>query len=174
MDTLALIRSARRGDIGAYNDLVLQTQDEVFTLAVRVLLNPEAAEEVARQVFIQAYKDLDQAQADIFRLWILGRAAAECWQRLQHQTDSIHKPWLKMHRISPLAAGALARRPDGIVQGNGLEAVLRMLPAEQRLALALIDLAGLDYHQAAAALSFPEETISRHLARARQALARRL
>jgi RNA polymerase sigma-70 factor (ECF subfamily) len=50
------------GDTISYRPLVEKHQDLVFTIVHRIVISPEEAEEVAQDVFVKAYKNLDDFQ----------------------------------------------------------------------------------------------------------------
>jgi RNA polymerase sigma-70 factor, ECF subfamily len=141
----AALRAARHGDLRAYNRLVLEHQAAVYTFAYRVLGDEGAAVEATQAAFTSALRELRAYRDGPFNLWVLGWLVRAC------------QPWLD--RRSPLAAS----RP--------LPGSLAALPPAQCLALALVDIARLDYAQAAAVLGVSAGQLGCHLAAARRALA---
>ena len=51
----ALVERAQRGDGGAFDQLVLRHQQEVFAVALRMLGDRHEAQDVAQEVFVRAY-----------------------------------------------------------------------------------------------------------------------
>lgn len=146
--TEATLRAARRGDLRAFNRLVEEHQEAVYTLAYRVLGDEAAAAEATQAAFVSALRELRGYRNGPFRLWVLR--------------------WL-VHDCQPRLAGAAP-----VEAGAALPGCLAALPPAQRLALALVDIARLDYSQAAAVLGLSAGQVRGHLAAARQALARAL
>jgi len=147
-----IIQAARWGDLEAFNRLVVEYQDEVYNLVYRVLGEEEAALEATRDVFQVAYRQLDRYRKGSFRLWLFRIAARVCQQRL--------KGWSAPYRNPP----SVRTSPEE----NRLQACLRLIPPEQRLALVLVDLQGLSYPEASAVLGASPEKLSGRLAQARQ------
>ena len=58
MDEPALIHSARKGDLDAFNTLVLAYQHQVYNLAYRIMGEEAAASDATQEAFISAYKHL--------------------------------------------------------------------------------------------------------------------
>jgi RNA polymerase sigma-70 factor (ECF subfamily) len=59
------------GDTISYRPLVEKHQDLVFTIVHRIVISPEEAEEVAQDVFVKAYKNLDDFQGKAkFSTWL--------------------------------------------------------------------------------------------------------
>ena len=65
------IAKALKGDTMAFEWLVIQYKDLVYTLALRMLQIPEEAEELAQDVFMQVYKSLNQfKKKSKFSTWL--------------------------------------------------------------------------------------------------------
>ena len=56
MNEETLIQQAQKGDVAAFNRLVVQYQELVFNVAYRIMGDPAAAEDVAQETFITAYR----------------------------------------------------------------------------------------------------------------------
>ena len=56
MDEPALIQSAQKGELEAFNTLILHYQDMVFNTAVRILSDEDLAADAAQEAFISALK----------------------------------------------------------------------------------------------------------------------
>ena len=72
MDENALVESARKGDLDAFNRLVLAYQDLAFNVAARMLTDPDLAADVTQTAFLSAYRSLDSFRGGSFE--ILGDA----------------------------------------------------------------------------------------------------
>jgi RNA polymerase sigma-70 factor, ECF subfamily len=141
----AALRAARQGDLSAFNRLVLEHQTAVYNLAYRLLDDEHAAAEATQTAFVSALRGLRAYHAGPFKLWVLRCLVQAC---------------------RPL----LGRRTDPAALPGGLAA----LPPAQGLALGLVDIAGLDYAQAAAVLGLSLEQLRCDLAAARRALSQML
>ena len=68
----ALVRSARRGDLGAFDVLVERYQKRANAVAYRLLNDRDEAMEVAQDAFLKAYDKLNSlSHADRFGPWLL-------------------------------------------------------------------------------------------------------
>ena len=56
MDEVRLIQDAKKGDVTAYNRLVMHYQEVVYNVAYRIMGEPQAAEDATQEAFISAYK----------------------------------------------------------------------------------------------------------------------
>jgi RNA polymerase sigma-70 factor (ECF subfamily) len=146
------IQAAKRGDLEAFNRLVLECQDEVYSFAFRTLGEEQAAQETTRLIFQEAHRQLPDFRSGTFRLWLLRLAARTCMRRL--------KGWRGSYRNPPSIRTSPAE--------NSLQACLRLIPPDLRLALILVDLEGLTYPEAAAVLNASPAKVLARLAQARQ------
>jgi len=65
------IEQTLKGNVNAFTFLVEEYKHMVFTLAIRIVKNREAAEEVAQDVFVKAFKNLKNFKGDSkFSTWI--------------------------------------------------------------------------------------------------------
>jgi RNA polymerase sigma factor (sigma-70 family) len=70
-DDLALVESARGGELQALEKLVLRHQAWVYNIAVRMVFHPQDAEEVTQEVLIKAVTRLSTFRGDsTFRTWL--------------------------------------------------------------------------------------------------------
>jgi len=172
------IRAARAGDLEAFNRLVLAYQDAVYNLAYRILGERAAAEDAAQETFLRAWQHLKRYRGGSWRGWLFRIATNACYDQLRRRkrrptvplevTDAQGEPledapWLvdpnPRTQPEPEAERAALRR--------ALETCLQALPVDQRAALALVDVEGLPYTEAAQALGVALGTLKSRLARAR-------
>lgn len=179
MEEIDLIGYAQKGDLDAFNRLVLKYQDLVYNQAVRVLGEEEAAQDATQEAFISTFRNLRNYRGGSFRAWLLRIVTNACYDELRRRRrrpstplepqdedgEDIESPhWL----IDP------GERPDDRIERNELEAALQHclngLPLEFREIVILVDVQGLDYAEAAQAAGKPLGTIKSRLARARDRL----
>lgn len=122
-----------------------------------------AAEDVAQEAFVQAWRALSGFRGD---------AALSTWfYRILIRQAQRHRRWSKVRRILGQApeVGACDVRPDPGLQDR-IAAALDGLSAGQREAFVLVHMEGLTVTEAAALLGKAEGTIKSHLQRALKAL----
>jgi len=83
MDETALIKLAKKGDLDAFNNLILAYQDTVYTLAYRMLHSDPAAQDATQDAFISAYEKLSAFRGGSFKAWMLRIAANKCYDELR-------------------------------------------------------------------------------------------
>jgi RNA polymerase sigma-70 factor (ECF subfamily) len=168
------LRRARQGDLDAFNALVIEHQDLVFNLCYRMLGSRPAAEDAAQEAFIAAWRALPGLRGEAFRPWLLRIAANGCRDELRRRArrpaSSLDEA-LEAGSPEPPDAGPLpeATLLDSEVRAR-LEAALQELPGEQRLAVVLCDVEGLDYAEIATVMRSSLGTVKSRIARGRSKL----
>ncbi|MFZ2361667.1 MAG: sigma-70 family RNA polymerase sigma factor [Anaerolineae bacterium] len=176
MDEQALIDAACRGELAAFNRLVLTYQGMTYNLAYRILGNAEGAEDAAQEAFIKAYRNLNQYRGGSFKAWLLRIVTNVCYDQLRHVQ---RRPASSLEDLSvdPEHAGKLvdhAEEPGDYALRQELSQVIQrgieQLPAEQRMVLTLSDVEGLSYEEIAAVMDTSLGTVKSRLSRARAKL----
>ena len=181
MDENLLIQSARKGDLDAFNRLVLAYQQQAYNLALRLLDDDHGAQDAVQQSFISAYEKIHTFRGGSFCAWILRIVTNNCYDELRRQKrrptteltplisdsgEEVEEPGWMEDSSSP--------SPEDQYEIKELEAAIqnciRALPVEFRAVVVLVDLQGMDYQEAAQVIKTPLGTVRSRLARARQRL----
>jgi RNA polymerase sigma-70 factor (ECF subfamily) len=172
-----LIQAARKGDLNAFNRLILAYQDMVYSQAYRVLGDPQAADDAAQVAFISAYKNLRKFRGGSFRAWLLRIVTNACYDELRRQK---RRPTTSLEPLddsgeeieSPRWLADSSELPeDSILRtelGQAIQRCLERLPLDFRTVVILVDVQGMDYLEAASVIEKPLGTVKSRLARARQ------
>lgn len=175
----ALILSARQGDLDAYNQLVLVYQDRIYNLAVRILGDDYAAEDITQNTFLTAYLNLPRFRNGSFRSWLYRIATNACYDvyRLHKRQPviSMENKDLTEEKISPLDDFSGSRQlPEIELERHELARIvqraLNQLDMDQRAVVILVDQQEFDYLEASQVLGIPVGTVKSRLARARMRL----
>ena len=83
MDEQTLIHSAQRGDLEAFNQLVLLYQDFLFRVAMNILRDEDAAADATQQAFISAFRNLQTFRGDSLRSWLSRIVVNACYDELR-------------------------------------------------------------------------------------------
>ena len=176
MDEAGLIQDAQRGDLEAFNRLILAYQDRVYNQAFRVLGEYQSADDATQEAFISAYKSIRSFRGGSFRAWLLRIVTNACYDELRRKKrrpttplepvddegDEIESPsWIADPGELPednIARAELA---------NAIQACLDQLSEDFRVVVVLVDVQGLDYLEASEVIGKPLGTIKSRLARAR-------
>jgi len=176
MDEPALIQSAQRGDLDAFNTLVLHYQDALFNTALRILGDDDLAADATQDAFLSAFQHLNSYRGGSFKAWLHRTVTNACYDELRRKKrrpatplepdsndgDEMDSPrWLADPRLTP------EQQAEADELEHAIQHCLDALPVEFRAVVVLADLQGLDYTEVAAAIHAPLGTIKSRLARAR-------
>jgi len=101
----ALLEQARSGDARAFSELVRIHQDEVFTLATRLVNDRQLAADVSQEAFIRAWRALPKFRGDArFSTWLHRIVVNAAWSMRRAQ---------QRHAVSPLSDGYLEPSAEG-------------------------------------------------------------
>lgn len=173
------IVSAQRGDLSAFNWLVLQHQTRVYNLCYRMLSDPDAAADATQETFISAYRAISRFKGGSFKSWVLRIAANECLDMLRSRkrsrTQSLDN-WEQPGGEEPSEPLPIADLDPSIdpesqtLRSETIETIqqgLDALPEDQRMALVLVDVQGLSYEEAAEVTNTNLGTMKSRINRAR-------
>ncbi|MDF5756153.1 RNA polymerase sigma factor SigM [Spongiactinospora sp. TRM90649] len=158
------------GDPHAFSEIVKRHRDRMWAVALRTLGDPDEAADAVQDAFVSAYR-----KAESFR----GEAAVTTW--LHRIVVNACLDRMRRKSIRPVADDELieaAERDTPLPDQTGerevsmeVTAALRVLPADQRAALVLVDMMGYSVEDAAAVLQVPSGTVKSRCARGRAKLA---
>lgn len=179
MDEVALIQSAKKGDLDSFNRLVLSYQDLLYAQAYHMMGEPSAAEDATQVAFISAYRKLNSYRGGSFRAWLLRIVTNACYDELRRRkrrpttpleplddnNDEIESPhWLEDPSESPEESVARAEL------SNAIQRCLEALPDDFRTVVVLVDLQDFDYREVSQVIGKPVGTVKSRLSRARARL----
>jgi RNA polymerase sigma-70 factor (ECF subfamily) len=178
-----LVRRVRGGDERAFEELVRSYQNRIFGLMLRMIGNPQEAEDLAQEVFMTVYRAIGSYRGEgRFYTWLYRIAVNTCKNRIKY----LHGR--NFHRSVPVEedttnpeqggwAGQVAG-PEALTVGARLEAAivreLAQLDPEHRLLIVLRDIQGLPYQEILRITGLQEGTLKSRLHRARVALKDRM
>jgi RNA polymerase sigma-70 factor (ECF subfamily) len=170
----ALVELAQDGDEGAFRTLVELHQQDIFTLALRLVRNRELAHDVAQETFIKAWKALPRFRGDAkFSTWIHRICVNTAWtlrvRAKRHQHDDLDEERFgagPRPAISPEQAGEAAD-----LRGR-LQRALDQLPVEQRTVVVMKDVYDWTHEEIAEAMDVTVSASKVRLHRAHRRLQR--
>jgi RNA polymerase sigma-70 factor (ECF subfamily) len=177
MDESSLIEAAKRGDVEAFNVLVLRYQDIAYSVAFRVMGEGDAAADAAQEAFISAFCKLHQFRGDHFKPWLLRIVTNACYDELRrrkrrpaasleamHETTAQTNPHLHSEAESPEHYAQRSELSDAI------QDCLSALPDDQRIVAVLADIEEYAYQEVAEITGLRLGTVKSRLSRARARL----
>ncbi|NPA93675.1 MAG: RNA polymerase sigma factor [Chloroflexi bacterium] len=177
-DELAWIQAAQKGDLEAFNQLVLASQDAVYHVAYRILGERAAAEDATQEAFLKAWQAIGRYRGGSWRAWLFRIVTNVCYDHLRRRKrrptvplepadsdgEAVESPaWL----ADTDPSGDPEAQAERTALRQALEACLQQLPPEHRAVVVLIDMEGFAYAEAAHALGVRLGTLKSRLARAR-------
>lgn len=163
------IERARAHDADAFRQLVDAYRHVAYGVALRILGQPEEAEEAAQEAFVRAWNALPGFRGDAkFSTWLYRIVTRRAFDRLQ----MIRR---RRGREAPVEEadalpGAEAPDPAAGQRARLLETLVQSLPDAQRAAITLFYFEERSVNEVAETLGMPPNTVKTHLARARAAL----
>ena len=165
-----LVERCRRGDEGAFQELVDRHKDLVFALIARTVQDRSRAEDLAQDVFLRVHRGLPYFRGEArLSTWIYRIVANVCAQRDHGPATISLDDERTRERVTPSTSD---RRFSDLELRDRLEKAIARLPANYRLLVAAHYLDGVRYEDLAEALHLPLGTVKTQLYRAKQQLRR--
>jgi len=170
-----LVERCRRGDDGAFEELVDGYKNLVFALIARTVQDRTRAEDLAQEVFLRIHRGLPYFRGEArLSTWIYRIVANVCVQERGQSATAPGVVSLDDERANIRPPGAADRQFSDLELRDRLEKAIARLPAQQRLLVAAHYLQGVRYEDLAEALRMPLGTVKTQLFRAKQQLRRLL
>lgn len=176
IDEQTLIAAAQRGNMDAFNELVLAYQDRVYNLAYRIMGDPASASDATQEAFISAYQNIKSFRGKYpssFKSWLMRIVTNACYDELRRRKRQPVTA-LEDFEVDEEANPALISETEGPEEyaerdamARTLEAGIQTLPRDQRVTLVLADVQGYSYEEIAEVTDAPLGTVKSRLARAR-------
>lgn len=181
-----LIERVKRGDVKAFEMLVVKYQRRIERLIGRMVRDVDLVPDIAQETFIRAYRAIPQFRGEsAFYTWLYRIAV-----------NTAKKALVDMKRNPIVTEAAMAQRDDDgetsraeseLTDGETPEAVLaskevaqavnaaiEALSEDLRQAITLREIEGLSYEEIADVMNCPIGTVRSRIFRAREAIAQRL
>jgi RNA polymerase sigma-70 factor (ECF subfamily) len=170
-DEAALVERAMAGDRAAFSRLMEHYQSACYGLAWRLLGNADQAADAVQDAFIHAYQAIDRYRGGIFRSWLLRITANASYDILRRAQRRPSQPLPDAEEGGYELPDTGASNP--VVEAGRsemyrhLEVALGQLPPDQRTAVVLCDVYGMDYNEVAAMTESALGTVKSRIHRGR-------
>ena len=170
-DEPAVIARAAAGDRLAFTQLMEHYQSACYGLAWRLLNDADQAADATQDAFIHAYRAIGSYRGGIFRSWLLRITANASYDILRRAQRKPSSPLPDPDEGAPELPDLGAVNPETEATKSELyrhlEAALKLLPVDQRTAVVLCDVYGMDYNEVAAATHSALGTVKSRIHRGR-------
>ena len=179
-DDHELVCRCRRGDLDAFETLVIKHQKKMFNIAFRIVNNYEDACEIVQDAFFSAYKGIQGFEKrSSFSTWLCSIVINASRNRLQqiktklsHEQFSLDDPLLtdsgsvrfELSSDSPSAEEQLEKKE----MQERVQNCIETLETEFKEVLILRDIQGFAYDEISDMLSIAQGTVKSRLFRARE------
>lgn len=162
----------------AFRRFVVPELDLLLRVALRLTRNRQDAEDLVQDTLLRAYRALDRFDGAHARAWLLTIMRNANRNRVRRRWPDLFADEDRALAVLP-AHGADGREgpaesvTEAVPDAALIDALRRLSPAH-RAVVALVDIDGLSYHEAADLLDVPIGTVTSRLHRARRKLRTRL
>jgi RNA polymerase sigma-70 factor (ECF subfamily) len=181
-----LIDRVKRGDVRAFEMLVVKYQRRIERLIGRMVRDTDLVQDIAQETFIRAYRAIPQFRGEsAFYTWLYRIAV-----------NTAKKALVELKRDPLITEAALSSReddeepsrvenelsdgetPDALLASKEIaatvNAAIEALSDDLRQAITLREIEGLSYEEIATVMNCPIGTVRSRIFRAREAIAERL
>jgi RNA polymerase sigma-70 factor, ECF subfamily len=157
-----------------FGDLYTEHSRAIYYLALRLLSDPQKAEDATHDVFVKAFRKMDQFRGEAsWRTWLYRIAINHCrnLQQTWHDRHMISNADEAIWDTAPSPADSPLRVLETKELGQRIQKALDALPDEYRLLLLLVADEQLSYEQVGALTEQTADAVRGKLHRARKAFA---
>jgi RNA polymerase sigma-70 factor (ECF subfamily) len=169
-----MIRKASCGDRASRETIYLAAAGFVYNVALRIVGNPDDAQEVAQDTFIKLFEGLkDFKQESSLKTWAYRITVNTA---LNYRSKAANRFQCRMEQLEDIEAEILPKENpiEAAIDQQGKEKVVRellnALTPDQRACIVLREMQGLSYEEIAQVLGININTVRSRLKRAREIL----
>jgi len=173
-----IVQKVLRGDVNAFEKLVLEYEKNVYNIALRMTGNSEDASDMTQEAFIKAYNSLQSFRGDSkFSVWIYRIATNVCLDFLRSKS---RRPTVSLSvedndgEDVQLDVADESQSPELLLDRqmtrDSVRRGLETLSPEYRQILLLREIQGLSYDEISQALGLEVGTVKSRIFRARKKL----
>jgi RNA polymerase sigma factor, sigma-70 family len=182
-ETRRLVARCKRGERGAYDDLIRRYERKVYNFAYRLCGNYDEANDVASETFVRVYNALQNFRGESSFITWLFRIVTNVY--LDEKKRQRARPYQSLEEIIELEETTVRRQiedpsptPDERVQmrerADMLQAAIDSLPDYQRMMIVMYHTENKSYEEISEILDLPIGTVKSRLNRARLSLREKL
>ena len=158
----------------AYERVVRDEKDRVYSYASRMLRHPTEAQDVAQEALVKLWQHRSRVEDEGARFWLRRTAHNLCIDRIRRRRTRPEVDTELQENITADTRWGPARLAESSELGRLIETALGALQPRDRAVLILREVQGLPYAEIAGILEVPLGTLKARLHRAREQLRAKL
>lgn len=170
MEEKELVEKSKAGDLDSFNRLVLLYQKKVYNFCLRLTGNVDAAEDMAQETFISAWRGIKGLRGENFGYWLLRIARNACYDYFRSLR---RKPYLSLEAIPDITPARYGNPEQQALKdelGEDISRALETLSPEFKEVVVLSDILGYNYEEISKILNCSLGTVRSRLSRGRSRL----
>lgn len=182
MNEWNLIERLKKGDEAAFKEIVESSQGLVYNTALGIVQNPEDAEDVAQEVFVQLYESIKTFKGESkLSTWLYRITVSKAMDHLRKKKRK--KRFAYVQSLFGVNEELVHDPPDFAHPGVSLDnkekakelfKAIDQLPAKQKIAFTLNRIEGLSYQEISEIMKLTVASVESLLHRARKNLRKNL
>ena len=153
-----IVRQIQSDDAAAFDELMRRYKRPVVSFIFRMLGNSQDADDVAQDVFVRVYQNLDTYRPETkFSTWLFALARNAAIDRIR---------WRARHRTESIESAPEIMAPSGTAEevnaheiGDQIAAAVAKLPEDQRTAVVLSEYHEMSYAEIAGVMRCSEKSV---------------
>ena len=178
-DDDSLVKAARQGELGAFEELVARHRDQIYARAFSMTRNEEDAIDLSQEAWIKGWQRLDQFQGESsFTTWMTRIVINLCLDHLRkqkrHRTDSVEAMDEEGGGVERQMPVVTVNPTEGLERAElrqKIDSALGQLSAEHRTVLVLHEFEDMEYKEIAKTVGCSMGTVMSRLFYARRKMA---
>lgn len=168
-----LLERCRRGDSLAWETLVRRYQSRVYATAVHYVRDPTEARDLAQEIFILVYRNLERFEGDAFLPWLMRMARNRAIDHLRRKKARPPADDVQVDERTQLVDPATSPEENWIQDRRKrlVHRAIGTMTEQNREMILLKEIQGLNFREIAELLQLPLGTVKSRSHRARLELA---
>ena len=179
MDDVALFRAAQKGNMPAFEELVVRHRDKIYARAFSMIRNEEDAVDLSQEAWVKSWQRLKQFQGDSsFLTWMTRIVINLCLDKLRKQKrervesiENLEEESGGVERLMPAVIVNPTERLERAELRQRIDKALALLSHEHRTVLILHEFEELEYKEIAKRMQCSIGTVMSRLFYARRKMA---
>src|SRR5580698_1416091 len=174
-----LVKAAKRGDMGAFEELVARHRDKIYARAFSMMRNEDEATDLSREAWVKSWQRLKQFQGDSsFGTWmtriVINLCLDQLRRRKRQRSESIEEMSEESGGVEPQMPVVNTNPTERLERGElrkRIDQALDQLSHEHRTALVLHEFEDMEYKEIARTMGCSIGTVMSRLFYARRKMA---